>query len=234
MGGKGSVVVDEPAPGVARLRLDRPQMRNALDRPLVSALLEAFGSLDAAAVVLGSTDPAAFCAGADLSIDDAERAEVGELLYDLYEAMVRLPAPIVIATGGHAVGGGAQLLLAGDLRIGGPTTRIRFVGPGHGLAVGTWGLPSLIGRGRAMDLCLTMRAIGAEEALRIGLLDRIEEDPEAAAVQIATEIARLDPEAVERLKRIVADRTGLLETLDRERIANRGWSGAIGTDRPDG
>lgn len=234
MAGTRSLVVDEPARGVARLRLDRPQMRNALDRSLVSALLGAFGSLDAAAVILGSTDPTAFCAGADLSIDDAERAEVSELLYDLYEAMVRLPAPIVIATGGHAVGGGAQLLLAGDLRIGGPTTRVRFVGPGHGLAVGTWGLPSLVGRGRAMDLCLTMRAVGAEEALRIGLIDRIEEDPEAAAVLIAGELARLDGEAVERLKRIVADRAGLLEALGRERIANRGWTGAIGADRPDG
>jgi enoyl-CoA hydratase len=234
MAGRHSLVVDEPARGVARLRLDRPQTRNALDRSLVSALLEAFGSLDAAAVVLGSTDPTAFCSGADLSIDDAERAEVSELLYDLYETMVRLPAPIVVATGGHAVGGGAQLLLAGDLRVGGPTTRIRFVGPGHGLAVGTWGLPSLVGRGRAMDLCLTMRAVGAEEAIRIGLLDRIEEDPEAAAVLIAGELAGLDGEAVERLKRIVADRAGLLEALDRERIANRGWSGAIGKARPDG
>lgn len=234
MTGSGSLIVDEPADGVARFRLNRPETRNAIDRELVAALLDALGSADAAVVVLGSTDPEAFCTGADLSTGDAERAEVSDLLYELYERMISLSAPIVVAAGGHAVGGGAQLVIAGDVRIGGHTTRVRFVGPGHGLAVGAWGLPSLVGRGRAMDLCLTMRSVDADEALRIGLLDRIESDPGVAAVELATGLSRLEREAVGRVKRIMTSGAGLLDALRRERRENQGWSGAVGPPRTDG
>lgn len=223
----GSLIVDEPADGVARFRLNRPETRNAIDRELVAALLDALGSADAAVVVLGSTDPEAFSAGADLSVGDAERADVSDLLYELYERMVCHPAPIVVAAGGHAVGGGAQLLIAGDVRIGGRTTKVRFVGPGHGLAVGAWGLPSLVGRGRAIDLCLTMRSVDAGEALRIGLLDRVESDPGAAALELAAGLSRLEREAVGRVKRIVTGGAGLLDALRRERRENRGWSGGM-------
>ncbi len=221
------LVVDTPADGVLRLRLNRPERRNAIDRAVAEALLDAFPSGDASAVVLGSTDPATFCAGADLSVDEAERAEVSDLLYELYGRMLRLPAPIVVAAGGHAIGGGAQLLLAGDLRIGGPSTSIRFAGPAHGLAVGAWGLPSLVGRGRAMDLCLSMRPVGAEEALRIGLLDRVAEDPEAAGVELAAGLAHLDREAVGRLKGLVVEGARLLGALERERRGNAAWRGSI-------
>ena len=228
MNESGELLVDRPAGDVLRLRLNRPDRLNAIDMPLVNALLAAFDQVDARVVVLGSSTPEAFCSGADLDLEDEERARVSDLLYELYEKMVELPVPIVVALGGHAVGGGAQLAVTGDLRIAGPGTKIRVAGPGHGLAVAAWGLPSLVGRGRALDLCLTMRAVGAEEALTMGLIDRIEEEPGEAAVDLASELARLDAAAVGRAKRVVSVASGLLDALREERMGNREhWSGSI-------
>jgi enoyl-CoA hydratase/carnithine racemase len=220
------LVAERPAEGVVALWLDRPERRNALDAGLTDALLAGFATRGARAFVLGSSDPGWFCAGADLRMADDERAAVSDRLYALYRAMVLAPAPIVVAVGGAAVGGGAQLALAGDIRVGGPDAAVRFAGPGHGLAVGSWGLPSLVGRGRALDLCLTMRTVGSDEALRIGLLDRVVADPRETALELATAIAGLDSDAAGRIKAIVREGTGLLDALEAERAGNRPWSGS--------
>ncbi len=226
MNGTGELLTDRPAKDVLRLRLNRPDQLNAINMPLVRALNAAFDSVDARAVVLGSSSQA-FCSGADLDIEDEERARVSDLLYELYEKMVKLPVPIVVAVNGHAVGAGMQLAVAGDLRIAGPETKMRVAGPGHGLAVAAWGLPSLVGRGRALDLCLTMRAVCAEEALDIGLVDRVEQDPGEAAVGLASEFAGLDPAAVGRVKRVVIEASGYLDALREERSGNSSaWSGS--------
>jgi enoyl-CoA hydratase/carnithine racemase len=141
--------------------------------------------------------------------------------------MLMSPVPIVASIAGHAVGGGAQLAIASDLRVAGPSARLRFVGPGHGLAVGAWGLASLVGRGRAMDLCLTMRSVTADEAISIGLVDRLEDDPDTAALELAIRIASLEGFAVARVKRLMDD-AALVEALRREREENRAaWSGEI-------
>jgi enoyl-CoA hydratase/carnithine racemase len=219
---------DQPARNVLRLRLNRPDRLNAVNMPLVQALNAALDRVDARAVVLGSSTREAFCSGADLDLEDAERAEVSDLLYEVYEKMVTLPVPIVVALDGHAVGAGVQLAVAGDLRLAGPQAKLRVAGPGHGLTVAAWGLPSLVGRGRALDLCLTMRTVGAEEALAMGLVDRVEEDPVAAAVDLASDLARLDPEAVGRVKRVVTEASGYLDALREERSGNRAaWSGSV-------
>ncbi len=224
----GELMTDRPAGGVLRLRLNRPDRLNAINTPLVEALNTAFDGADARAVVLDSSTPRAFCAGADLDLEDAERARVSDLLYELYEKMVRLPAPIVVAINGNAVGGGAQLAIAGDLRVAGPLAKLRVAGPGHGLAVAAWALPSIVGRGRALDLCLTMREVGAEEALAIGLVDRIEENPSEAVVDLASAFARLDPAAAGRVKRVVTTASGNLDALREERMGNReSWSGSV-------
>jgi enoyl-CoA hydratase len=213
--------------GVGAFWLDRPQKRNALDVALVEALVDAFSADRWRAVVLGTTDPRGFCGGADLSLADDERARVSLRLYDLYRLMTSLPAPIVVAVEGSAVGGGAQLAIAGDLRIGDAGAMFRFPGPGHGLAVGAWGLPSLVGRGRAVDLCLTSRDVDADEALRIGLLDRVEHDARGAALELAGRIARLDEGAVERVKRVVRSASGLDAALALEAAGNASWTGAV-------
>jgi enoyl-CoA hydratase/carnithine racemase len=212
---------------VLRLRLDRPAKRNAVDRELAEALVEAFGSSDAKVVILGSSGPEAFCAGLDLSLEPAERVAVSDLLYETYERMLASPAPIVASIPGPAIGGGAQLAIAADLRVAGPTAQIRFAGPGHGLAVGAWGLGSLVGRGRAMDLCLSMRPVSADEAAAMGLVDRIADDPDAEALELATRLVRLDGPTVARVKRLVTS-DGLVEALRRERRDNMStWSGEI-------
>jgi len=224
----GELLIDRPARNVLRLRLNRPDRLNAINMPLVSALISAFDHVDARALVLGSSTSQAFCSGADLDLEDTERAEVSDLLYELYEKMVRLPVPIVVAINGHAIGAGIQLVVAGDLRIAGPKTKLRVAGPGHGLAVAAWGLPSLVGRGRALDLCLTMGAVGAEEAIAMGLVDRVEEDPGGAALDIASDLARLDPAAVSRVKRVATEASGCLAALREERSGNRAaWSGSV-------
>jgi enoyl-CoA hydratase len=224
----GELLTDRPSEGVVRLRLNRPDRLNAVDMPMVDSLLAAFDAVDARAVVLGSTTSRAFCSGADLDLEDEERARVSDKLYELYEKIVRLPVPIVAAIEGHAVGAGAQLAVAADLRIAGPEAKIRVAGPGHGLAVAAWGLPSLVGRGRAMNLCLTMRAVGAQEALAMGLVDRIEENPGEAAVRLAFSFAGLDPAAAGRVKRVVVGASGCLEALREERAGNReAWSGSV-------
>jgi enoyl-CoA hydratase len=226
-GAPATLQVQARAHGVLALWLDRPQARNALDATLVAALHEAFQNSRARAFVLGSTDSRCFCAGADLRLPDAERAAVSEQLYELYRAMVLAPAPIVAAVQGPAVGGGAQLALAADLRVGSPTASFRFPGPGHGLSVGAWGLPSVVGRGRTIDLCLTMRTVGAEEAAGIGLLDRVDEDPSEAALALADSLARLDPAAAARVKAITRSACGLLDALEQERAGNASWSGSV-------
>jgi enoyl-CoA hydratase/carnithine racemase len=231
--GQAPLRVDRPAPGVLRVRLDRPERRNALDRPALDALLRTFAAPDATVVVLGSTSRAAFCAGVDLRLQDDERADVSDLLYELYGRMTGCDAIVVAALDGPAVGGGAQLAIAADLRVASPGARIRIAGPGHGLAVAAWSLPSLVGRGRAMDLCLTMRAVGAEEALDIGLVDRVADDPEAAALELAGRLAALDPAAAARVKAVAWSAARALDALGLERTGNRAaWSGSMERAEP--
>ena len=212
-----------------RLRLNRPRRLNALDPALVEALLDALGSArDARALVLASAEPGMFCAGADLDLADSARAGMSERLYELYARMAGLPVPLVAAVGGAAVGGGAQLAVACDLRVAGPAARFRFAGPGHGLAVGAWALPSLVGRGRAMDLCLTMRWVDAQEALRIGLAERAVEDPDAEALALAAGFAALDRDAVARVKAVTGAASAHLAALPVEAEGNRPWPGSLG------
>jgi enoyl-CoA hydratase/carnithine racemase len=209
------------------LSLDRPAKRNALDRQMVRELREALRHNDARAIVIRSADDRCFSAGADLDITDAERASLSDELYALYEELIGLKAPVLAVVAAIAVGGGAQIAVASDLRIGGPAAAFRFAGPGHGLAVGAWALPSLVGRGRTLDLCLTMRRVGADEALSIGLLDRLADDPDAAAIALAEELAALDPSAAARVKRIARDGCRLLPALLEERKGNMAWPGTI-------
>ena len=222
-----SLLVDHPQPGVARLLLDRPDRHNALDRALVDALGAALDAEREHVIVLGSSAPGRFCGGADTSIDDAERAAVSDTLYELYAGILELPRPVLGAIDGPAVGGGLQLAIACDLRVAAPGAWLQARGPGHGLAVAAWGLPALVGRSRALDLCLTGRRVDAAEALAMGLVDRIDDDPLAAAVTLAAEFAALDEAAVARTKSIVSRLGDPASALAEEAAGNRGWSGPL-------
>jgi enoyl-CoA hydratase/carnithine racemase len=213
--------------GYLRVRLARPERRNALDGGMTRALLDIVRADPAVPVLIESTDPAAFCAGADLTVPDRERAEVSDLLYQCYEAMVTRPGPVIAVVEGPAVGGGAQLAGAADLRIAGPRGRFRWVGPpGRDLAVGAWLLPDLIGRGAALELTLTGRWVEAAEAQQLGLVNLVVDDPGKVAAKLARGLLSRGAGAAGNVK-LIASAGGLLERLRAEREANRAaWGGA--------
>jgi enoyl-CoA hydratase/carnithine racemase len=218
------LTVETSPAGYRWLRLSRPERRNALDVSLLRAVTDSLALEPGVPVVLGSADPRVFCAGADLTISDAERAAVSDLIYDCCEIIVTRPGPVIAVLTGPAVGGGAQLAAASDLRIAGPAARLRFTGPpGLDLAVGAWLLPDLVGRAMAMDLVLTGRWVEAAEALELGLVSRVCDDPELVAGQIAASLAGRGA----GVKAVMAA-GGLLDRLRAERAANRSaWAHAI-------
>jgi enoyl-CoA hydratase/carnithine racemase len=213
------LVVENSPAGYRWLRLSRSERRNALDVSLVRAVRDALAAEPEVPVLLGSADPRVFCAGADLTVSDAERAAVSDSIYECCEVIVTRPGPVIAVLTGAAVGGGAQLAAAADLRIAGPGARLRWTGPpGLNLAVGAWLLPDLVGRGAAMDLVLTRRWVEAEEALALGLVNRVLDDPERLAEQIAAELAARGVGA--GVKSVLAA-GGLMDRLRAERAANR-------------
>jgi enoyl-CoA hydratase/carnithine racemase len=221
-------LADEHSPaGYRWLRLARPERRNALDVDLMLAVRDALAAEPEVPVLLGSSDPRVFCAGADLTISDAERAVISDLIYDCCETMITRPGPVIAVLTGPAVGGGAQLAVASDLRIAGRDARLRWIGPpGPDLAVGAWLLPDLAGRGAALDLVLTGRWVEAAEALALGLVNRVEDDPEQAAEQIAAGLAARGAPA--GAKAVMAA-GGLLDRLRAEREVNRSaWARLTG------
>jgi enoyl-CoA hydratase len=223
------LIVEYSPAGYRWLRLARPERRNALDVPLALAVRDALTEELGAPVLLGSTDPRVFCAGADLTISDAERATISDVIYDCCETMITRPGPVIAVVTGAAVGGGAQLAAASDLRIAGPGARLRWIGPpGPGLAVGAWILPGLAGRGAAMDLVLTGRWVDAAEALALRLVNQVEDDPERAAERLAAALAVAGP--VAGIKAVMAA-GGLLDRLRAEREANRSaWARLTGVN----
>jgi enoyl-CoA hydratase/carnithine racemase len=221
------LVVDHRPAGYRWLRLARPERRNALDVTLMAAVRDALAAEPGVPVLLGSTDPQVFCAGADLTVTDAERAAISDLVYDCCEVMITRPGPVIAVITGPAVGGGAQLAAASDLRIAGPGARLRWIGPpGPDLAVGAWLLPDLAGRAAALDLVLTGRWVGASEALTLGLVNRVEDDPERAAEELAGSLATQGAGAA--VKAVMAA-GGLLDRLRAEREVNRSaWARVTG------
>jgi enoyl-CoA hydratase len=219
--------VERNPAGYRRLLLSRPRQHNALDVGLARALRDAFAEDLPDPVVLGSTEPLVFCAGADLTMSDADLAIVSDLLYDCYEIMVPRPGPVIAAVGGPAVGGGAQLAAAADLRIAGPSARLRFAGPpGFALAVGAWVLPDLVSRGRALDLITTARWVDAAEALSLGLVSQVTPEPLQAAAGLAEDLLARGPGSAAKAKMITAG--GLLDRLRAEHRANRSaWAQAL-------
>src|SRR5262249_25906361 len=182
-------------------------------------------------VVLGSTGQDVFCAGADLAIGEAERAEVSGLLYQCLEIMITRPGPVIAAVGGPAVAGGAQLATAAHLRIAGPAARFRWIRPpGPGPPVGAGVLPGPVGRGRAAGPRMTGRPLGAAEALTLGLVNGVTAEPLRAAEELAAELAAGRAGSLARIKMIAAT-GGLLDRLHAEQRANQeAWAQALAAD----
>jgi enoyl-CoA hydratase/carnithine racemase len=197
--------------GVALLRLQRPEARNAIDTLMLDELLEHLAAAreDEAArvLVISSGDQMGLSAGADVreELDADGKVHRMQLFADLYDQVVAFPKPTVAACHGDVVGGGAEIAVACDLRVGGANLRMRFPGAALGVPVGPARLVSLCGLATAKYLLLTSRTVGADEALRLGLVNRVAPAAatEDAAVEMAAAVAAHPPEAVARLKRML-------------------------------
>ena len=197
--------------GVALLRLDRPESRNAIDTRMLLELLEHLaGARDDEAVrvlAIGSTDHMGLSAGADVKeqLDDEGKVRRMRLFANLYDAVVDFPKPTVACCHGDVVGGGAEIAVACDMRVGGSNLRLRFPGAALGVPVGPARLVTLCGLATAKYLLLSSRTVGADEALRLGLVNRVAPAAatEDATLELAGEVAAHPPEAVARLKRML-------------------------------
>ena len=175
-----SVRVDRTGP-ITTVVIDRPEARNAVDGPTATALAEAFREFDAdesqsVAVLYG--DRGTFCAGADLKAIGTERGNQVTPDGDgpMGPSRMRLSKPVIAAVEGHAVAGGLELAIWCDLRVVAADAIFGVFCRRWGVPLidgGTVRLPRLIGEGRALDLILTGRSVAADEALRIGLADRV-------------------------------------------------------------
>lgn len=202
--------------GVEIVRLDRPDVRNALDSATIAVLLATLAELGAdpalRVLVLSTTSTRAFCAGADVGeeLDRAGGVARMEAFAALYSALDAFPAPVVCVCVGNCVGAGAELVAGSDLRVGGDNLKLAWAGSRLGVPVGPARLAPLIGVARAKDLVFTGRVVGMEEALAIGLLTRTAPAAlaEAAAVELAAQIAAHPPEGLRRLKGMFRDLDG--------------------------
>ena len=194
---------------IAVVIFDRPGRQNTLDEHMWACMEQVVTELKARlprAVVLTGSGDRAFCAGFDVNlenpmvarlIDAVQKHEKGPA-YDLIrrvrtitDSLAMLPVPIIAAINGLAYGGGAEIATRCDLRVMDPGATICFsevrlgLMPDHG---GVVGLTRLLGASRAADLILTARKVGAEEALQMGLINRI--SPPGKALEDARELAR--------------------------------------------
>jgi enoyl-CoA hydratase len=195
--------------------LARPDLRNAVDGPTATALADAFREFDAdstADVAVLHGEGGVFCAGADLKAIGTESGNRVTPDGDgpMGPTRLRLSKPVIAAVAGHAVAGGLELALWCDLRVAEESAVLGVFCRRWGVPLidgGTVRLPRLIGRSRAMDMVLTGRPVGAEEALAIGLVNRVVPDgsSRAAAEELAHRLARF-PQTCMR-----EDRLSLLE-----------------------
>lgn len=210
-----------PEGHIANVVLDRPQARNAFNTEMANQLLEVFQSLsksDARVVLLTSSDSKAFCSGADLKerdgMTESQWREQHKLFEDMFYAASGLPQPVIAAVDGYTLAGGFELALNCDMIVAAKSATFglpevtRGIMPGGG---GTRLLAKRIGVHRAKEWLCTGSLIGAEEAYRTGLLNRLTEAENlfSQALAIAETIAKNAPLAVQNCKAAVDEMFGM-------------------------
>ena len=209
----------DPAPGIAKITINRPDVRNAFRPQTVIELSEAFDrareDLEVGVIILTGEGPDAFCSGGDQSVrgdtgyladDEAGRRGVGRFhVTDLHVQIRRTPKPVVAMVAGYAIGGGHVLHVVCDLTIAADNARFGQVGPKVGSFDGGFGagvLARLVGPKKAKEIWFLCRQYDAREALEMGLvnavvpLDRLEEE----TVGWCREMLALSPFALRLLK----------------------------------
>ncbi|HEY1636072.1 MAG TPA: crotonase/enoyl-CoA hydratase family protein [Acidimicrobiales bacterium] len=215
-----SLTTDGP---VAVVTIDRPEVRNAVDGPTAVALADAFAGFDAdprLAVAVLTGAGGTFCAGADLkALASGEPRPVSvspEGNGPMGPTRMQLSKPVVAAVEGHAVAGGLELALWCDLRVAARDAVFGVYCRRFGVPLidlGTVRLPRLIGHSRAMDLILTGRGVGGEEALQMGLANRLSEPGRAiaAATELAHQLAGLPQRCLRSDRRSAYEQWGMSE-----------------------
>lgn len=180
------------------ITLNRPHVLNALNVDLVEALYAELRAASGAHAIVIQGAGRAFCAGEDLretlapQTGSAEELRIAlDLLQEITRLITAFSGPVIAAVQGYAIGGGAELALAADIVVSSPETRFRFpeVAIGHALTGGiTARLPALIGLARAKQMLLTSRWVDAPEALSIGMIAELADDPKRRALQLGKEL----------------------------------------------
>ena len=234
--------------GVATITLDRPDRLNSLTFDVYRELAETFaalGTLPACRAIVITGRGRGFCSGGDqddIIADLFARDMAGLLAFtrmtgQLIHAICSVPRPVIAAVNGVAVGAGAVIAAACDLRVAAAKARFGYIFPQVGLCGADMGagylLPRLVGRGRAAELLLFGRLVGADDALAMGLVNRVEPDAEACvllAQSWASELAR-GPAFAHTMTKKMLDAEGqlsLAEALEAEAQAQ-----AICMQHPD-
>jgi len=200
----------------AKLMLKRPDKLNALDRPMIDALLEAARAIEAAAqvrVAILSGEGKAFCAGGDIAAwsglpplemwRDWTRAG-----HRAFEALARLRVPLIVVLTGHAFGGGLELAAVGDIRIAESGIKLGLPESGLGMAPGWSGTQRLVrrfGSSAVRRMALTGAMFSAEEGLSLGLVDEVVAKGEGLSRggALAEEVAKRGPLAVQMVKAMI-------------------------------
>ena len=205
---------------VLRVTLARPERRNAFDAALIGELTEAFADVgDARAVVL-SGEGQSFCAGADVEwqrsavdLSLAENVEDALRLYRMCETIDHCPAAVVARVQGYALGGGSGLVACADVAIAAPGAVFGFSEVKLGIVpavISPFVLPKI--GAHARRYFLTGERFDAEAALRIGLIEEIADDLDAAVDRTLSELLTAGPEALREAKRLIRERPGGEET----------------------
>jgi enoyl-CoA hydratase len=232
----GCVEVERVGAEIAVLRLNRPEVLNAIDDAMlarVTGSLDELGADSAVRVVILTGAGRGFCAGLDIGAPERaqRRGDVAALIasQERFAGMTRsiraLRQPVIAAVNGAAAGAGMGLALAADIRVVSPSARFLVASIALGLSAGECGisyhLPRLVGAGRAAEIMLTGRAVGAEEAERIGLASRLVPADQLldTAIELARAICANSPLGVEQTKRLIPrgiDASSYDEALDLE------------------
>lgn len=217
-------LVRERRGDVEILRLNRPEKRNALDTPTLRLFNDALKELsddgEVRAVVLSTTSPDAFCAGADVteSLDAAGGVARMEAFAELYRLVEQVPVPTIAVCVGNCVGAGAEIIAGCDLRVAGDNLKLAWAGARLGVPVGPARLTQLVGLSRAKELIYTGRPVGADEAVATGLAQRTApaDEAEGVALELAELIAGQSPDGIRTLKEMFRDLEGTEDRITYE------------------
>lgn len=211
----GLLLQERPADGVVLLRINRPQVRNAMNLALRREIATQFRDLglqdDVRCIVLTGSEKA-FCAGADLNeyVDATPTEIIGRNMHLLWDAVADCPKPVIAAVNGYALGGGCELAMHADIIIAGesatfgqPEIRVGLI-PGGGA---TQRLTRAVGKFVAMKLLLTGEPFSAEAAFASGLVSSVVADDQVLpeALRLAVEIAGLPAFALRQIKELVLE-----------------------------